>query len=287
MKEFMDKEFDKNRKARHWCFTSYLNELETDEVSVRYLIYGREVCPKTGRKHLQGYAEFKNPIRMAAAQKAIGDEVCHMGIRWSTRDKAREYCMKDKNFSEFGQWISGQGHRSDLDEVVESMRNGKRLTEIIYDDPKTYCHYRNGLRDVQAIVDKKTAKEFRKVEVIVLSGPTGCGKTRQAMEEATYKVEGWNMKWWDGYDGDKVICIDEYNNDENITKMLNILDGYTLRLDVKGTSTYALWDKVYITTNLKREQLHPNCKPAHKEALNRRITKWIDLWGDRDEEVQE
>jgi len=284
--EHMNTEFSKDRKARHWCFTSYLNELETDEDDARYLIYGREVCPKTGRKHLQGYVELNKPMRMSAAQKVIGDKVCHMGIRYGTRDQAREYCMKDKNFFEIGKWISGQGHRSDLDDIVDQMKEGKRLTEIIYDDTKTYCQYRNGLRDVQAIVDKKTAKKFREVEVIVLSGPTGCGKTRQAMEEATYKTEGWQLKWWDGYDGDKVICIDEYNNDENITKLLNLLDGYTLRLDVKGTSTYALWNKVYITTNLRREQFHPNCKPAHKAALNRRI-KWVDLWEVRDEEVQE
>ena len=130
------------------------------------------------------------------------------------------------------------------------------------------------------MVDKKNRKKFRKVEVVVLSGSTGTGKTRKAMEEANYKITGNQLQWWDGYEGEKCICIDEYNNDIGITELLNILDGYELRLPIKGSFTYANWNKVYITTNLTKSQFHSNAKSEHRKALFRRVTKWQNLWNE-------
>ena len=102
------------------------------------------------------------------------------------------------------------------------------------------------------------------------------------MEEAEYRIQGTQLSWWQDYDGEKCICIDEYNNDVPIGEMLNLLDGYQLRLNVKGSHTYANWTKVYITTNLKLDELHANAKQAHRDALFRRITTIIDTWEDAD-----
>jgi len=245
----------------------------------RYVIFGEEICPDTGKKHWQSYCELLKPMRMSAVKKMFKDGTMHLETRMGTRDQARDYCKKDGKFTEYGKWISGQGHRSDLDEIVEALTSGtKRVTDIMIDNPQTYCRYRNGLNDIQASIDKKKNSDFRKIEVTIITGPTGCGKTRKAMEEATFKIEGNTLKWWNGYDNDKVICIDEYDNDVGITTLLNLLDGYKLRLETKGGFTYAGWNKVIITTNLRKEQIHCNAKPAHREALNRRVTKWVDMW---------
>ena len=135
------------------------------------------------------------------------------------------------------------------------------------------------MKEYKTMIDKEKRKGFRAVETEVLSGPTGCGKTRRAMEsDNVYKIEGSSLQWWDGYEGESTILIDEYSNDVPITKLLNILDGYELRLPIKGGFTYANWNKVYITTNLKKSELHNNAKPEHINALNRRITKWSDLF---------
>ena len=146
--------------------------------------------------------------------------------------------------------------------------------------PTTYCKYRNGLKDLAALGIKKKTNTFRNVEVILISGPTGVGKTRQAMNEATYKINGCDLDWWQDYNQDEIICIDEYDNDLKITTLLNLLDGYQTRLNVKGTHTYANWNKVYITTNCKLWEIHPKAKEAHRQALQRRISRVINLWND-------
>ena len=130
------------------------------------------------------------------------------------------------------------------------------------------------------MVAKEKTRKFRQVNVEVIEGETGQGKTRHAYgDEAKdiYKIEGDSMQWWDGYEGEKTIVIDEYSNQLPITKLLNILDGYQLRLPIKGGHTYANWTKVYITTNNPWEEWHEHAKPMHRDALKRRITKWTTL----------
>ena len=50
------------------------------------------------------------------------------------------------------------------------------------------------------------------------------------------------------------LCFSSFNGPlfENTTQ----LDGYQLRLPIKGGHTYAYWNKVYITTNKPWENWH-------------------------------
>lgn len=272
-------------KSRNYCATFFTKPTIDLPENVRYAIYGRELCPETKREHWQSYIELTKPMRMNAIKKLYGDNTIHLETRKGTREQAKEYCKKDGDFTEHGKWISGQGHRTDLESIIDKLKDGTKLSELMIEYPKTYCQYRNGLKDISAKITEKSLPKFRKVEVILLTGPTGCGKTRKAMEEATYKIQGSQLQWWENYDMDETILIDEYNNDAPITELLALLDGYKLRLNVKGSHTYANWNKVYITTNLKINELHSNAKTAHREALFRRITKIEDSWPTDEETI--
>jgi len=266
--------------SRHYAITFWTKPENTLPKGVRYAIYGEEICPETKTEHWQSYIELESPMRLAGVKKLYKDNTLHAEARKGTRDEARTYCMKDNKFEEFGSWIKGQGHRTDLENIVNKLKEGSKLSEIMLEQPETYCRYRNGLKDVAAAVTKLNTKAFRKLEVILIAGPTGNGKTKLAMEEAEYRIQGDQLNWWQDYDGEKIICIDEYDNDLKITGLLNLLDGYQLRLNVKGSHTYANWNKVYITTNLTVDQLHANAKPAHRAALFRRITTIDNQWPD-------
>lgn len=265
--------------SRHYCLTFYTEPINVHPLTdIRYFIAGKETCPTTGRVHWQSYVELNKTMRFTAIKKLFKDNTIHLETRKGSRDQARDYCKKDGHWVEHGKWISGQGHRSDLESVVDQLKTGTKLSEVMLANPKLYCQYRNGLKDIASAVTKSNTKAFRQLNVTLLTGPTGCGKTRKAMENCTYRIQGTQLAWWQDYDGEDAICIDEYNNDVNITEMLNLLDGYQLRLNVKGTHTYANWTKVYITTNLTVDELHKSAKPAHREALFRRITTIENLW---------
>lgn len=268
--------------SRHYCITFFKEPLLVEQhEQIRYAIYGKETCPTTGKVHWQSYIEFYKPCRIAGVKKIFGDKTLHAEVRRGTREEARDYCKKENSFTETGKWIKGQGHRTDLESIVGELQEGRKLSDLMIEQPALYCQYRNGLKDISAAVTKNKTKEFRKLNVTVLSGPTECGKTRKAMEEMKgegYKILGSKLSWWQDYEQEDCILIDEYDNDVRITELLALLDGYQLRLNVKGTHTYANWTKVYITTNLRWSEIHPNAKPAHRAALWRRITNFVDLW---------
>lgn len=262
--------------SRNYCLTFYTKPCHNDRI--RYAIYGREICPTTGRLHWQSYIELATPMRMAGIKKLYNDNTIHIEKRVKSREEARDYCKKDKCYEEYGKWICGQGHRTDLESIVDQLQDGLKISEIMMENPTLYCKYRNGIKDIAGVVTKQQTKEWRDVKVTLITGPTGCGKTRHANARSDYKIQAGQLKWWQDYEGEEAILIDEYNNDMAITDLLCLLDGYQLRLDVKGTHTYANWNKVYITTNLTIDELHPHAKDAHRKALLRRITKIKNMW---------
>jgi len=207
---------------------------------------------------------------MGGVKRFLGKKA-HLESCRGTEYDNQKYCTKDGKYQMRGKFIC-QGYRSDLEHVKKIIDSGKNMQQVANENFQLYIQYGRGLEKYKQMVDKVRSKQFRKVEVIVHSGRTGTGKTRDAMKQADYKINGPQLQWWDGYEGEKCICIDEYNNDVGITELLTLLDGYQLRLPIKGGFTYAQWDKVYITTNLVR--FHKNAKKEHREALRRRITTW-------------
>lgn len=275
-------------RSRNYCFTDFeLLDFEKIykeyEDIIRYICFGIEICPKTKKKHIQGWIQFYDPKRMTRVKNIFGTKRIHIEICRGNEYDNDKYCKKDNNFKEFGKFIK-QGYRTDLELLKKSIFNDNvPKNDIIKNNFETYCRYRNGIIDALKIRDEENVPKFRKLYVELICGPTNSGKTRKAMEEATYMINGSELDWWDGYNNDKIICIDEYNNDVKITKLLKILDGYKLRLPIKGSFTYARWNKVYITTNLRPDELHWNAKEEHIKALKRRINKITNLFKDEEE----
>lgn len=262
-------------RVRNWCFTDFeLLDFSTifDECSsrIRYICWGKETCPKTSKVHFQGWVQFEKQERMTSVKKLFKNKKIHLEPCLGTEAQNEKYCQKENEYETRGEFKTF-GQRTDLKEIAVKIQKGMTLYELAINHPDAYIRYGRRLKDYKQIIDKERLKEFRHVEVCLLWGETGLGKTRLAMEEAQYKIQGSQLKWWDGYDGEDIILIDEYNNDVSITEMLCILDGYQFRLPIKGSFTYAAWTKVYITTNLSIDELHPNAKPQHRRALFRRI----------------
>ena len=247
--------------SRDYVFTVYdtacpgLNPVP-DMDKVNYVIFGREICPDSGRLHLQGYATFPRTLRIKSAQKHLGIGKSWMAIKEGTRDQARVYCMKDGNYEEHGVF-----------EPLTQTDVFKLPLDVIKEDyPLFYCRYHRGLEKLKA--DK--GPKWRPVKVHVLWGPTGCGKTRQVMEmDNVFKIDP-PYTWWDGYTGEKILLIDDYRVGAIPRGMLlNLLDGYRLRLETKGGHTWALWTDVYVTTNFDPDDW--------EDAVLRRVTNVTGL----------
>jgi len=267
------------QRFRNWAFTDFeLIDWESvfkADDNIRYVCFGEEKCPESGRTHYQGWLQLEKPRRLSTLKKQTNKTIHFEGCRGTEFDNEK-YCTKDGSYQSFGQFKT-QGFRTDLTGIFEQIESGAPLYDVAKANPQLFCQYRNGINQFKSMSDDKTCPAWRDVEVVVICGSTGTGKTREAMKEATFKINGSELQWWDGYDNDEVICIDEYDTDVSITKILNILDGYKLRLPIKGGFTYAKWKKVYITSNVRLNDWHSQAKQEHRNALYRRITHY-ELW---------
>ena len=115
--------------SKNWCITVFDDDwVKPSEEEVKYLVVGDEICPKSGKKHLQIYVELWKKSRMAAVKKILQSKSCHCEFRKGTRDEARNYCIKDGKYEEVGiPWVFGvtkTNNRSDLLAKKQMIDNG-------------------------------------------------------------------------------------------------------------------------------------------------------------------
>lgn len=268
-------------KPRHYCFTAFEKPPEPLNIlPLRYYVFKPEKCPTTGTLHYQGYAELARPIRYKAFCTLMGMSTkCKIFDRKGTRDEARIYCLKrETGCGEPVEWgdfeAGGQGIRTDLADMLTFVKEGASKIEIIESNPVLYAKYRNTILDYKFEAMKQHTKKFRKLDVEVHWGDAGTGKTRWCVETYpdAYKLDFDDTVWWDGYEGEKTLIINDFYGNIKYSKLLDILDGYQLRLPIKGGFTYANWDKVLITSNKPPNEWY---SIGMTPALSRRIhTCW-------------
>lgn len=233
---------------RAYCFTDFdweglLAGLQIEGLpdKCRYLVMQQELCPDTGRLHMQGYVELTRSMRISQV-KSLLSQTAHFEVRRGTRDQARAYCMKEDTrtdgpweFGDFGE--GGQGKRTDLMDIKQKLDEGRSEKEIADEHFSSWCRYRQSFKAY-----KNLQWQGRDGSVItqniVIYGEPGVGKTQYALEQwpdAYWKPS--NSKWFDDYAGQSVIIYDDFNNAWFPWDMLmGILDSRPMRVESKGSS---------------------------------------------------
>lgn len=197
-------------------------------------------------------------------------------MRRGSRDQARDYCRKEESRIdgpfEFGSWSEKTpGRRTDLEGLMEGVRNGKSDLEIYEEMPESAARFYKFVERYRFLYQQRKNSGWRDVTTVVYVGAAGTGKTRKAFEEdpGLYKLDTGSTVWFDGYTGQRTLLIDDFYGWIQYGWLLNILDGYPLRLPIKGGHTWAAWTRVIITSN---RDMHEWYKDGLTPALNRRIS---------------
>lgn len=110
-------------------------------------------------------------------------------------------------------------------------------------------------------------------DVQVFWGPTGTGKSRRAWDQAGMGAysKAPTTKWWDGYQGQENVVIDEFRGDISITHLLRWFDRYPVCVETKGGGVPLAARCIWITSNLAPDRWYPELDLETFEALKRRI----------------
>jgi hypothetical protein len=242
---------------------------------VEYLICGQETGEK-GTPHLQGFVHFKQKLRFKQVKELLGNEA-HIEKAKGTNQQNRTYCSKSGHFQEWGT-CGGQGKRSDLKDAAELLRgSGGNLELVATEHPDVFIRYGRGLRDYCSVM-KLVPPRSEKTMVYVLVGPPGCGKSKWACENTLdpfYKMRG---EWWDGYQGQTDVIMDDFYGWMKYDELLRLTDRYPHKVPIKGSYVEFVAKKIVITSNKNVEDWYPNLPDT--SALFRRINVYYVWNGD-------
>lgn len=271
-----------NPKDDRWCFT-IMNPTMDDYQRVQrlhdtssYIVYEDEICPTTGTPHIQGYVEFDTRCLQSVAKKRISPR-CHLEPARGTAGHNLRYCSKEgRNFVEVGtpKPEKKQGHRSDLDALIEAVEANKTEKEIANELPRSFLKFHSGI--TKLLMHRAQPRNF-KSEVYVFWGPSDVGKSRRVydMSPNCYAKATCFDLWFDGYDGKSDVLLDEFEGQFPHTYLYRLLDRYPMQVAVKGGFVNFAPKRIFITSNVPPDQWYK--KLPDPKALRRRLEHVIEL----------
>lgn len=276
-----------NDRSNFWVFTLCNPVVDLDNhprdlfPGAVYSVYQLEQS-ESGMFHFQGYVVFSNRPRFGAVCEMLPN--AHFERRRGNHAQAKEYCMKVDTrvdgpweFGDDSRVASGPGQRQDLDGFRDAVRSGARDHELLDSHLEQMARYPRLATTVRLSMP---APRRRGVSVRLFWGVAGTGKTRFAYEQYPdlYMVPLQQSRslWFDGYQGEEVILLDEFSGQMALDSLLRLLDEHPCQVPVKG-GYVALRNSVFvITSNSHWTAWYDFSKrPEKRAALERRIEQEV------------
>lgn len=275
-------------RGRRWCWTSFTPEdpPNWDESWCQYILWGHETCPETGRQHLQGYLETNKKMTWTAVKAALGQPALHLEKAIGSQEDNVVYCCKEGEWVEFGTPIA-QGQRGDLTALASEVFSGTAsVADVLEDQPHAFHVYGRTLLAIEDLrLQRMTRGMWAPPTVTWIWGPTGTGKSRRAWEQASsdgldqlYAHTTMDKGWWDLYQGQENVLLEDFRGCIPFNELLRLLDGYPVNVPRRGRAPVPFMAKrIWVTSSKAPDQIYTS--DSVRENINqllRRITEIID-----------
>lgn len=201
-------------RSRNWSLT-HNNYTEKDilhytNFKLKHLVLGKEIG-ESKTPHLQIHLIYENP---KTEQAVIKD---HPGAHVTpTRNvtSAIEYCKKEDDYQEHGTPPTDPGNREKKRWKEIRIASEEGRLEDIPDDVRFNSH-----RTIQAHRNAALLRANYPDTTCTMEwycGPPGTGKSRKAREENPNAYLKMCNKWWDGYNEEEVVIIEDFDRKHDV-----------------------------------------------------------------------
>ena len=248
-------------KSRNWAGT--LNNWTEEEHAallatpgVKYICIGKEIAPTTGTPHLQMCIYFTGLKRLKTMKEM--NPRANWGTLISTQELLAKYCQKDGDFVEVGKYVTpkqkGVGEKRRWQEAWDNAEAGNM--EAI--DPQIRIQCYTTLKKIHHDHLLSTCiPTMGEIEHEWYCGEAGTGKSRKAREENPDAYLKMCNKWWDGYAGEEVVLLEDFDKrHEVLCHHLKIWgDRYAFIGEAKGSSMKIRPRKIIVTSNRHPDEI--------------------------------
>lgn len=236
-----------------------------------YLIYGKEIAPTTGTPHLQGHIVFQNPRSLSGVIKSM--KGCHVLVgKDELVDYSLTYCEKDGDYTESGVRPKTRKQKGELGAVAYdqawALAKAGRIDEIA--NPLRTRYYNTYLQvQKNYLVEPPEAPDTTGVW---LWGEAGAGKSRKARTEYPGAYKKATNKWWDAYQGQDYVIIDDVDHrHECLAHHFKIWgDRYAFLAEIKGGAIMIRPKKIIITSQYEPDMIWADTET--RQAISRRFS---------------
>lgn len=295
------------RRLKNICVTLFIKENSWAPTQnfldkCKYCCWGIEKCPKTKKVHVHIYAELKGTARIETVKNYLQDKTAHVESRKGTREEAINYVKKEDSrldgtsFQEYGELsqLKRTCNKSSLEEAIELLKISD-INTVAEAFPVIFVKNGRGLRDLKTELDLKCEKEKPEIDVIIIWGDAGTGKSLYAKQMTReFGMKAWelspnsgteNSLWFDGYNGEDVLIINDFEGKMiKHRTFLDMCDFGVRQWQVKGQKggVAGTWKKVIITSNYDPQTWYKTLWEKYsvlKDAFFRRVNKIYKVSG--------
>lgn len=243
-----------------------------------------------GLPHCHAVFEDTKTMRFTAVQKLFPG--MHIEVTKGNKEQAEDYINKRGKWQEKGENVlcivrhgdikGCQGQRRDFDIIDDLINQGLTPNEIL---EKSFSYRRYETMIKRAFFDKRMRETpiLRDVKTFFHFGESGSGKrtcmfsfVKSMVPVNVYLLTDYGKGGFDNYNGQPILCMDEFRGQIPFSQLMNLLDGYRVQIPCRYSNGYALWIEVHIFTVLPPEMIYKTMVEENRgidtyEQLRRRI----------------
>lgn len=249
-----------------------------DDHRIKYFV-GQWEQKEQGKLHYQFTVVYTTPVRQNQAREILGHWHGYLDICRSL-ESAITYCTKPEGrlgaIYEHGELGLGKGKSTATAGMLQDVLDGMPIGQVMEMYPGLFARNVNAVFKMASHADLKRGRYLDEMpEVYIYYGVTGSGKSYKAYHENpnAYRKLG-SAKWWDGYEDQECVILEEFNPDDKntpeLTDLLKLFDRYPYRGEIKGGTVQIMAKKFIITTNLDPTRWWTG--HIQQRAFHRRVT---------------
>jgi hypothetical protein len=243
---------------------------------------------QNGTMHLQGYVQLVGKTRRVTFNNKVRkhtDFTFHVENARGSADENVNYCTKPTGEWEYSSglkkmnttvsakpiWINKgglvkKGSSTNLAAAIRGIQNGLTMQQIDEQFPSVAVRNARGLEAMMFRKKSAENKDNRMGKLFVLYGGAGTGKSYMARNQLAaelgltpddvFSVQFEGRVWFDGYAGEKILLIDDYEPKAIKRSLLvRLTDIYPMTGETKGGHIVPEWDYVIVTSNYHISEL--------------------------------